>query len=230
MTDEAGHQGWLLGGPLSPIGWSVGFIQAPLKTVADAIEHWLRDLGRWYKLTQPGGYPDCLHGLAPLQTPPKRELLIGMDGWTAHLSNSIDGGDSVSTVGHITRTLNTHGVLATHKPITKVGHAATNFQLLGPTGEPPLHYIRVLAAHAEDGRWIWDEHGRPLPFEDTSHYRRRLKRDRLTRPILITYLAALGLHVDDPAAFHDSLLIQNRAFWRSRTLTPQQARDYWNLT
>jgi len=42
------------------------------------------------------------------------------------------------------------------------------FELLGPSGQPPLYYIRTLQAHANDERWTWHENGTPQPFEDTS--------------------------------------------------------------
>jgi hypothetical protein len=37
---------WLLGGPWSPIGWSVGFVEADLTTVADTLLRWGQGLGQ----------------------------------------------------------------------------------------------------------------------------------------------------------------------------------------
>jgi hypothetical protein len=36
---------WLLGGPWSPIGWKLGFVEADLTTVADTLLHWEQSLG-----------------------------------------------------------------------------------------------------------------------------------------------------------------------------------------
>jgi hypothetical protein len=40
---------WLLGGPWSPIGWSVGFVEADLTTVADTLLRWRRAAGGRYR-------------------------------------------------------------------------------------------------------------------------------------------------------------------------------------
>jgi hypothetical protein len=40
---------------------------------------------------------------------------------------------------------------------------------------------------------VGDTSGTPLPFEDPSRYRARRVRDRLTRQILVGYLAALAI-------------------------------------
>ena len=36
---------WLLGGRWSPIGWSVGFVEADLTTVVDTLLRWRQSLG-----------------------------------------------------------------------------------------------------------------------------------------------------------------------------------------
>ena len=37
----------VFGGPLSPVGWRVGFLEAPVSEVTDAERRWLDELGNW---------------------------------------------------------------------------------------------------------------------------------------------------------------------------------------
>jgi hypothetical protein len=72
------------------------------------------------------------------------------------------------------------------------------FELLGPDGQPPLNYIRSITAGIFDsGRWLFELHGESLPFEEPAAYDARRKRDRFPRPMLVRYLGALGIDVDD---------------------------------
>jgi hypothetical protein len=135
----------------------------------------------------------------------------------------------VPASSYLAQLLGVHGVIAIHLPPTRVGHASTQLQLLGPEGEPPLLYVRTLAAHAEDGRWSWDASGVLLPFEDPGRYRARLVRDRLPRDLLVGYLAALGIGVDDDACYGRAVLVTQRVGWPSRTESLRQARSRWQL-
>lgn len=60
------------------------------------------------------------------------------------------------------------------------------FWVLGPGGRPPLGYIRTVAVHATDGRWVWDESGTPFDFEEAERYAAR----RLTVPQAQAVIAA----------------------------------------
>lgn len=86
-----------------------------------------------------------------------------------------------------------------HVPPHRPGHAATQFWLIGPGGDPPLMYERTLAADAEDGHWSWQESGRAEPFEQVSRYASRGIQDRFDRALLIDYMLALGIAVDAPS-------------------------------
>ena len=180
---------WLLGGPSSPLGWAVGFVEAGLAEVIDNLTSWRRRLRQDISVTpNTAPYPECLRLLDPLQSPWTQELLVEMDGWTAYLNNDLNGGDPFPASSRVSEHLGTRCVVAVHQPRTSSGHASTQLQVLGPEGEPPLMYIRTLAAHAEDGRWSWETSGTPLPFEDFSSYGARLVRNRLTRALLVRYL------------------------------------------
>jgi hypothetical protein len=217
----------LLGGSAWPVGWTVGFVERPYSEVVEATADWSREERFAVRKLRPGSLAQRLAHLEPLQTPPKRELLVPVGtSWTAQVVNCLLGGDSVSWVGHLTSELSCHGVLATHVPVGQYPFPATQFEYLGPEGEPPLHYIRTVTAGIFDsGRWLFEAHGAQLHFEETAAYQERRKRDRFTRPMLVRYLAALGIPVDEPSRYGVAgTLFESRARYKPRTLTVEQAR------
>lgn len=204
--------GALLGGPRSPIGWSVGWIELPKDDVLSALLAWRRKLGQAPALdqvTEP--WPACLGRLDPLEAQWTTELVVahGPD-WTCYLNNDSGGGDPFPAMGYLSRNLGRRAVIAVHQPRIPVGHASTQFQLFGPDGEPPLMYLRTLAANAEDGRWSWDEYGVPQPYEKPERYTRRLIRERLDRALLVEYLAALGIPADDDTSYGPATVVRQR--------------------
>jgi hypothetical protein len=90
--------------------------------------------------------------------------------------------------------------------------------------KPPLMYLRTLAAHAEDGRWSWYESGTEQAFEDPSRYTRRRIRDRLDRPLLIDYLASMGISADDPDFYGAGVSVRQHVNYPVRRLTAEQVR------
>jgi hypothetical protein len=66
--------------------------------------------------------------------------------------------------------------------------------------------VEVWGPHAQllssSGDTLWDAAG-PLPFEQQQRYTLRLIRERLTREMLLGYLQALVIMVDDRCAFGD---------------------------
>lgn len=61
---------------------------------------------------------------------------------------------------------------------------------------------RYVAAQRESGsRWVFQQFGEPLDFEDTDAYLSRRIRDRLTPTMLVDYCAALGLRPFDDAFY-----------------------------
>jgi hypothetical protein len=208
----------VLGGPLSPLGSSVGFVAAPREAVRDRIVAWRRDLGADLEVTEGlPPWPDCLLALDPLESPWTTELLVGHgDGWTVYLNNHLNGGDPFPTTNHAARLLGARWVVATHQPPDPVGYASTQLWLGGPDGEPPLGYLRTIAAHAEDGRWSWQTSGQWQPFERPAAYRARLIRDRFPRALLVEYLDALGIAVDEPGRYGAATLVRRRVGWPTR--------------
>jgi hypothetical protein len=53
----------------------------------------------------------------------------------------------------------------------------------------------------EDGKWWFSEYGEPLPFEDVNRYRKHARKDRLDPDTMLRYANALGIPIDQLAAF-----------------------------
>jgi len=225
----------VLGGPLSPIGWRVGFLHQPFEVARRATLDWwtalvgvdalrLRDV--------PGGdLLGALRLLDPLQTPPYRQLLVGSDtGWTAHFMNNHLGGDSVSWTGHLSRVLGCEAVVATHIPVGDYVYPTTGFDLLGPTGEPPLSYLRSVHAGVEArNRWTFQTRGAVQSFEAPERYGAPRVRDRLTRELLIRYLGALGIEPDRETWWSDALVIEQSTGQRGRESTVEETRHEYGI-
>jgi hypothetical protein len=221
----------VLGGSLAPLGWSMGFVEAPHNAVRDRLIEWRHSLGAQVDIAEKlPAWPSCVEALAPLEAPWTTGLLVAHgSAWTAYLNNDINGGDPWPPTSYVANQLGVLWVIATHQPMTAVGHASSQFWLGGREGEPPLHYIRTVAAHAEDGRWSWDTGGSPLPFERTDAYAARLVRHRFTRALLVEYLNALGIAVDDDRSYGDATLVRQHVTWTTRQQTLQQAQRSWNF-
>lgn len=228
MREAVKASGPLFGGAAWPLGCSVGFLERPVATVLAATQAWYRSLGRRWTETSFGSQPlvDVLMALAPLQQPPRRQLIVGTKGnWTMHANNSRGGGDSVSWVGHLSRVLKCHGVIAEHVPPSQYPYPSTQFELLGPEGSPPLYYIRSISAGIYDeGRWRFLANGPVQGFEKIDRYGARRIRDRFDRAMLIEYLGALGIRADDPDFFTSTSLLDEGPLERQWSATIDEAR------
>jgi len=63
-----------------------------------------------------------------------------------------------------------------------------------------------------------------MPFERQDVYRTRRIRDRFTRELLVDYLGALGIEVDQSDQYGAATLVRQRVSWRPRQQTIEQAR------
>ncbi len=90
-------------------------------------------------------------------------------------------------------------------------------------------HVRTIEASATDGRWSWHESGTMQPFEQPERYTARKKRDRLDRPLLVTYLEALGIRVDADDFYGDGIVIRQIVSYerRQETLAEVRARFGW---
>lgn len=192
------------------------------------MQSWLRERGeKWRETSVEGPLLGQLLRLAPLQMPAGRELLVETTGgWTMNADNSRGGGDSVSWVGYLSEVLHCRGVIASHVPPNQYPYPSTQFELLGPSGKPPLHYVRTISAGIYDeGRWRFLVSGEPQLFEDPTAYSSRRIRDRFDRALLVRYLSALGIFVDDPAFFRNGVMIENQATYPRWTKTLTEVRQ-----
>ncbi|GLZ32755.1 hypothetical protein Lesp02_49430 [Lentzea sp. NBRC 105346] len=90
------------------------------------------------------------------------------------------------------------------------------FHLWGPEGEKPLGYVRTIDA-IDDGRWVFEQSGTPLDFEEPQNYSKQRIRDRFTVDMLDRYCAALGIR---PCGTEGLLL-------ESNVVIPPGAREVW---
>jgi hypothetical protein len=222
----------VFGGPLSPVGWSVGFLRAPFAKVRLATLEWYRSLAERYGFVMSTvdlalGIFDALARLDPLQTPPQRELIAGSDGeWTAHFANSHLGGDSVSWVGHLSRVLECDGVLASHIPVGEYQYPSTQLTLEGPS-----RTSRTLAAGKYDsGRWEFLQAGAPLSFEQVERYSSKRIRDRFSREMLLAYLSALGIEPDRESFYRSMTLVQREPLIPPRVSSIADTRREYGIT
>jgi hypothetical protein len=218
------HGQVVFGGPWSPVGWCVGFVDEPLAVVRSTIDGWREPGLKQRELTVP--IPDQLRQLLPLEAPFTRRLVVATrSGWTAHFDNSLLGGDPAGWIAGLTADLDCRGIVAQHIPRGQYPYPATQFCLLRRSADGHWEHARTVAAGIFDsGRWIFEESGLVQPFEETAAYRSRLKRDRLTREMLLRYLAALGIAADERDFYGNGVLYEEAASWKRRTLTLDEAR------
>ena len=191
----------VLGGP-TPLGWSVGFLEAPAAAVRDHLLTGRRELGVPIEVYDDlPAWPECLAALLPLESPWTTELVVPHGAWTMYVNNQVGGGDPGPATTWMANHLGARWVVATHHPLSPAGNASTELWLGGPGGEPPLGEVRPVAASAEDGRGSWHASGPVQPYERTGAYASASVPDRLTREMLVEYLDALGIAVDDAARY-----------------------------
>jgi hypothetical protein len=205
----------LFGGEACPLGLSIQFLECTETEVVAALPGALADV---VSTATGSTFPKALDALLPFQALWTRMLTSQVGRWTALANNFINGGDATEPGPGVMHQLGVRCVVATHAPRYGPGHAQTQLEVLGPGGEPPLKYIRSLSASATDGRWEWCESGAPFAFEDTERYSKRLKRDRFDRPMLLRYLSALDIPLEDDA-YGNATLHQIQAYWNSREVT-----------
>ncbi|HVF03284.1 MAG TPA: hypothetical protein VNA20_00450 [Frankiaceae bacterium] len=216
--------GLLLGGVANPLGRGVQYVEAPFDATLAELLRWRRGLGKTVRVSKPRAFEEALVALTPFEAPWTRELLAPCgDRWTAYLNNFVNGGDITASAIVVAMRLGVRHVVADHSPKDR-GMAATQLWLSGPEGEPPLMYIRTVASVCEDGRWAWDARGEVQPFERTERYEARLVRERFDRPLLVEYLAALGIPADDDDAYGPGVVVTEVVPWRRRTVPLDEAR------
>lgn len=202
-----------------PLASTVAFVEASHDVVLPELVAWRTGLGQQITVSRTASLSDGLPLLDPMQSPWQIELLTECPFGTAYLNNSIGGSDPTAAAPRLGRALHVRVITAQHIGRYGPGHAATQLWIQGPAGEPPLMYERTLAAHATDGRWTWHESGTLQSWEQPDRYSARRKRDRLDRVLLVQYLTAIGISIDDPAFYGRGSVIRQHVSYQSRTLS-----------
>src|SRR5688572_13272597 len=103
----------VLNGEWAPLGWSIGFIEAPVDLVLDAAIAIRHGQGQRVAVEDAGPWPACVPALAPLEAPWTAELFAGHGAdWTVYLNNGIHGGDPWPFITHLAHRLHTRWLVA----------------------------------------------------------------------------------------------------------------------
>ncbi len=201
----------LCGDQFAPVTWAMGFLRAPLDVVTDALQSWRRDIhGSAQADRRLGGLREHVLELEPLTGGVMpRELVVATQNpeWTALFGCGIQGGDAVSTVGHLSRTLQCQGLA-----LRSIAHRARQFEMFGPIRTDFLNYVRTISVTRDGGRWRFDAAGTVQDFEEVEAYSRTRVAERFTPPMLADYCAAVGLRPFEEDFFPGpSVLVRNPA-------------------
>lgn len=208
----------------NPVTSDFGLIRAPLETVVSGLRSWHESIGIAYESTDiTSSLADAFESLLPLSHSKMRRLFLATHSdWVAYFQNGTQGSDPFPAMNYLARQLN---VLAMRVCSVEEGpYPATMWEVYAPAslgGEMPLGYRRSLAAANDGDRWTFDESGEPFPFEQTSRYTERRKRDRFTREMLRDYLREFGVDL-----FSDDFF---RIAPESPAVRLQQITKVWHL-
>ena len=72
-------------------------------------------------------------------------------------------------------------------------YGAVMLEVYGPHRTAWINTVRALGASNDGGRWVFDQFGEPVPFEQLEKYQERRVKDRFTFDMLKEYLRHLGL-------------------------------------
>lgn len=185
-----------------PVTQDFGLVRADVQRVAEARSAQYRAAGLDVAVTALEEPLDhCFARLEPLSPAPSRELFLATSfGWTAFFQNGARGSDPDLPMMQLSRTL---GVTTLRACIT--AEAARYPAVILAIYDTPAaggdadHNRRAIVAGNDGGRWTFEQHGAPYPFEDLAKYLQRRTRDRFTADMLWSYLGQLGIPVLDDA-------------------------------
>ena len=205
------------------ISSSPGFIQGQFETVRDELVAWRAELG-YEPVEHPlsGSLDDRLLALNPLISGARpRELLVRHGSWVAYFDCFVASTDPAGPCEVLAKRLGTQALQVTTCPVKAdfKGMAmlpGLQFHLWGPSG-----YVRALDL-IQESRWVFDESGDPLDFEESENYTRGRVKDRLTVGMLERYCAALGIDLRNEQAYGpEAVLIE------TKVVIPAGHRKVW---
>ena len=178
-----------------PVTYDHGLIRADLDTVAVARREMYASAGLDPALTRlDAPLADCLSRLEPLSPAPTKELYLATSfGWTAYFANGCRGSDPFLPMKQLSAAIGTRALRMCATPETSMFPGVVlEVYDTEEAGADEHGYRRSIAAMNDGGRWVFEQSGTPFPFEETSRYTARLKRDRFTKRMLCAYVSDLG--------------------------------------
>ncbi len=204
----------LLGARFEPTTRDIGHINGPLWDVVDVLRRWFESHGNRVGVESiPGGLSDGLAEMQYLRVAPDKVLVAETadPSWSAVLINGINGTDPEGALSNAVTRAGMRGCYAVFRPDFRAppderqleSHGSRHFSVVWPdAGREEGYGKRYVAAQRESGsRWVFQQFGDSLDFEDTDAYLSRRIRDRLTPTMLVDYCAALGLRLFDDAFY-----------------------------
>jgi hypothetical protein len=155
-----------------------------------------------------GDLAHMLGALLPLTSVVRRRFLFVTcdQGWTAYFDNGWQGTDAAA-LAHVARELRCRAVRAVAIPENTPRHAASVFEIYGPTATDFLNYVRSVSATNDGARWQFSQAGSVQPFEDLGAYESRAVRARFPLELLDRYLRAIGIRAFDEHFYRDSAFL-----------------------
>ena len=204
----------LLGARFDPTTQDIGHINGSLWDVVEVLRRWFESHGNRIGVERiPGGLPDGLAEMKYLRVAPDKVLVVETadPSWSAVLINGINGTGPAGALSNAVTLAGMRGCYAVFRPDFRApanerdleSPGARHFSVVWPDADAERGYgKRYVAAQRESGsRWVFQQFGEPLDFEDTDAYLSRRIRDRLTPTMLVDYCAALGLRPFDDAFY-----------------------------
>lgn len=193
----------------APITSSVGLIKAHWPIVQRAFVKWESAILLQYGQSLSAKPLKCslceaIMRLTPLTSPVcTRYLLLDVGEWTAFFDNGIDGTDAEPFAAVLASDLRTTGLRLTAIPdcvasdLSAGRYGAAIFQVF----EGSQHCRRSVACLNDGGRWVFEQFGPPLEFEDTDSYLGQKQSDRFSVNLLQRYARAMGINPFDEATY-----------------------------
>lgn len=198
---------------LFPITGNIGFIETDVNTASQAYWRWqkpMKDSWGWEfeKFSVRGDLKLVLLQLVPLSDYHSRDIFVPTRSphWTAFFGNATTHSDVVSPLSVLAEELKCRAIRVTAIPHTLRGkgrdavgrYGGVALDIIDPKNAPEtLHYLRVISAIQDGGRWSFDLHGQQQPFEEPEHYKLKKIKDRFTPELLDRYLKAMGIAAFD---------------------------------
>jgi hypothetical protein len=157
-----------------------------------------------------GPLPHALEALPPLTIPgaSRRLWVPTRSAWSAYFDNGGLGTDAIGPMSvlaqrlkcrslKISATVDTLGTKSLYDKTRRGEYGGSSFQLFGPEAIAHSNSLRAIYAVNDGGRWVFEQSGAPLPFEEPEHYKARRKKDRLPFELLDKYCRVLGIRPFD---------------------------------